>query len=468
MSDLNKNFTDYCKSINQNKKKHKMLLLQMPQIDVEVLNYEIAKVKGYYVFPPTGLQYLYEEIKHRDIEIEVLDLNLEILKKFMEDKEFDLLSWLDIVKKKIDEFEPTIMGVSCLFDFSIKYFLEVLEYLKTNSSALVISGGVIATFEWKNLLKKDLSHFVITGEAEGKINYLLDYITHENFNNEASLNIYYKYNNEYLETKGYVSEVNFDTNLIESYNLLDIENYSNYGSLNPFSRTVTDVLKFAVIQRSRGCRARCTFCSVEKIMGIGGRIRSTNSVLEEIEFLVTKKNITHFEWLDDDLLYDIDEFKKLLETIIEKKWNISWSANNGLIASALDEHILKLINDSGCIGFKIGVETGNKEMLKGVKKPASLNSFLKLSKMMIKYPKVFVGGNIILGLPNEKFYMLMDTFYFSIKMNYDWAVFTTCQAIRGASAFSEMGEYFEKQEENLIILFPIDLIKMDISKLMTV
>ena len=74
--------------------------MQMPQIDIDVLNRDIANVNGYYVFPPTGLQYLYEDIKHRDIEVEIIDLNFEILKEFSLNKNFDPLNWLKILKKK--------------------------------------------------------------------------------------------------------------------------------------------------------------------------------------------------------------------------------------------------------------------------------------------------------------------------------------------------------------------------------
>lgn len=443
----NTSFINRCLELNKNIPKERLLLIQMPQIDIEVLNMEIAKVKGYYLFPPSGLQYAYEEIKHRNIEVEIIDLNFEILKCFLSDDNFNPLDWIEILKQRIEEFNPTIFGVSCLFDFSIRYFLEILEYLKKASNSIVVAGGVIATFEWKNLIEKDLAHFVITGEAENKINYLLDHITTENLDTKSEPHIYYKYQGVVEQTKGTLGEIDFNTNLVDSYKLFPIAEYNKYGSLNPFSRTIDGVLPFAVIQRSRGCRAHCTFCSVEKIMGAGVRIRSNESVLQEMEFLIQEHGVTHFEWLDDDLLFDAHEFKGLLREIIAKRWDITWSANNGLIATYINDEMLKLISDSGCIGFKIGVETGNKEMLRDVKKPASLGAFLKLSEKLVDYPKIFVGGNIIIGLPKEKFHMLMDTFRFSIKMNYDWAVFTTCQAIRGASAFSEMGEYFENQME---------------------
>ncbi len=235
-------------------------------------------------------------------------------------------------------------------------------------------------------------------------------------------------------------------NLIDSYALVPIETYKEYGSLNPYSRQ-TDALgyPFAAIQFSRGCRAECTFCAVRDFMGKGVRCRSVDDVMAEIEFLYHSKGVRHFEWLDDDLLFYRHEIKELFRRIIDKGLDIRWSANNGLIASSVDEEMLDLIQRSGCVGYKIGIETGNEEMLRKVKKPGKHSKFLHFSRMLKSYPRPFVGGNFIVGLPGETFGQMMDSFRFAIEMELDWAAFTVCQVIRGASAFSDSGEYFEHQ-----------------------
>jgi len=180
-------------------------------------------------------------------------------------------------------------------------------------------------------------------------------------------------------------------------------------------------------------------------MGKGVRRRSVDKTLQEMEFLITRHGVTHFEWLDDDLLFYYDEFSDILREIIQRKWNIQWSANNGLIAASIDAELMTLMRDSGCIGFKIGIESGNPDMLRKVKKPGNLKRFRAFKELMPLAPDIFVGGNIIVGLPDETFEMMMDSFRFSLEMACDWAAISVCQMVRGASAFSEAGEFFEGQ-----------------------
>ena len=158
----------------------------------------------------------------------------------------------------------------------------------------------------------------------------------------------------------------------DSYSLVPIADYCRYGSLNPFSRKVDGPpVPFAAVQFARGCRAECTFCAVRDFMGKGVRMRTVGDVIAEMEFLYEQHGVRHFEWLDDDLLFDRREAKELFRQIIAKGWDIHWSANNGLIAASVDDELMELIRDSGCVGFKIGIETGNTEMLRKVKSRAS-------------------------------------------------------------------------------------------------
>lgn len=423
----------------------RLLLVQIPQVILGSFNREIALKRGYYAFPPTGLQYLYEAIKHRGLDIRILDLNYELLKRVIEDPSFNHNDWPVLLEAELDRFDPGIVGISCLFDMAIGPMLEVIERVRRRNRSVIIVGGVIATYEWKNLLSQDLAHFVVRGEGENKLNVLLDKLTPANLDTRATPGIFFN-DGEIRESFGEPDVVLMNGNLIDSYDLVPIETYSKYGSLNPYSRqTDAQGHAFAAIQLSRGCRAECTFCAVRDFMGKGVRSRPIDRVLEEMQFLYEKRDVRHFEWLDDDLLFARDQIKDLLGQIIAKGWDIKWSANNGLIASSIDEEMMDLIQRSGCIGFKIGIETGNTEMLRKVKKPGTHPRFLAFSKMVESYPGPFIGGNFIVGLPDETFGQMMDSLRFSLEMNIDWSAFTVCQVIRGASAFSDSGEYFEHQ-----------------------
>ncbi|NBR27246.1 MAG: radical SAM protein [Betaproteobacteria bacterium] len=418
----NADFDAYCSQLREHLPANgRLLLVQIPQVILGSFNRDIALKRGYYAFPPTGLQYLYEAIKHRGVDVRILDLNYELLKRVFEDPGFDHNNWHVLLEDELDRFDPGIVGVSCLFDMAIGPMLDVLERVRRRNRSVVIAGGVIATYEWKNLLSQSLAHFVVRGEGENKLNYLLDKLTEKNLGTKPTPGIFFN-DGELRESRGNPDVVMVHGNLIDSYNLVPIETYSKYGSLNPYSRQ-TDALghAFAAIQLTRGCRAECTFCAVRDFMGKGVRSRSIDCVIEEMQFLYEKRDVRHFEWLDDDLLFDRHQIKDLLSRIIAKGWDIKWSANNGLIASSIDEEMMDLIQRSGCIGFKIGIETGNTEMLRKVKKPGTHRRFLAFSKMVESYPGPFIGGNFIVGLPGETFGQMMDSLRFSLEMNIDWS-----------------------------------------------
>ena len=443
----NLSLTELCESLKSKyRSNNRVLFVQIPQFIFKSFDPKVAKKKGYYAFPPTGLQHLSDALKERDVDLRILDLNLTVLKKASEDETFDLKEWITVFKDYLEDFDPFIVGVSCMYDSGIQSLIQILEFLKERDKTVVVTGGVIGTYEWKNLLSRDLCHFVVKGEGENKINYLFDNLLDENRKFKRTPGICYKSNDEYLETGGVAEEVVVDTDLTDTYSLVDIEDYYKYGSLNPFSRMAgIDDSPFAAIQLSRGCRGVCTFCSVRDFMGKGVRKRPIEKVLREMEYLIDEHGVRHFEWLDDDLLFFKEEFKILMKTVIKQKWDITWSANNGLIATSIDDELMALMRDSGCIGFKIGIETGNEAMLKKVKKPASLDAFRKTARIINEYPEIFVGGNFMLGFPEERFSQMMDSFRFFMELNLDWGAFTVCQAIRGATAFMDFEDYFDEQ-----------------------
>ncbi|MBF0192934.1 MAG: B12-binding domain-containing radical SAM protein [Magnetococcales bacterium] len=426
----------------------KLLLVQTPQIDFKTFDPNIAKKKGYYNYPPTGLQYLYESIKDLGIEVRILNLNLEILRRCHESPHFDHSQWMDILTTELESYQPSIVGVSCMFDVGIDAMLDIFKLLKKENNRIVIAGGLIPTHEWQTLLKRKLCHFVVEGEGENKLPFLLSNLFNWQTEKEVP-GVHFNLGDIPGESQGPKDVVEFDFDLIESYSQISVEEHYKYGSLNPFGRMAgIDDAPFSAIQLHRGCRAVCTFCSVHGLMGKGVRRRKVATVIDEMAFLIEKKGVKHFEWLDDDLLFYKKEFQALLQIIIDKKWNITWSANNGLIVAAIDEKTMALIKDSGCIGIKLGFESGNQEMLRNVQKPGgTLEKYNKACKILSRYPEVFTGANIIVGFPDEYFFQMMDSFLFYLQSGTDWGAFNTCQTVRGASAFSDFGSYFDAQME---------------------
>lgn len=421
----------------------RLLLVQLPQIRVDGFDRGIALRGGYFAFPPTGLQCLYEAVGSFVPEVRILDLNIQLLKRATADAEWSPEEWIEILRDCLDEWGPQMVGVSCMYDAGISPLMAVLRMLRERDDSIVVAGGVIPTYEREALLSAGLCDFVIKGEGEIRFHALLRLLTESPPAEEVPEGICFARDGVLRETPGLPESVSLDSDLVGSYALVPVETYHRYGSLNPFGRDRGR--SYAAIQMNRGCRAACSFCSVPDFMGRGVRSRSVAAVLQEMEYLVTQRGVRHFEWLDDDLLYDRNAFSEILGHIITAGWKITWSANNGLIAASLTKDLLTLMRDSGCVGFRIGIESGNAEMLKRSRKPGSLDVFRRAASLVRDVPEIFVCGNYMLGFPGETFGQMMDTFRFAVELGLDWAGFTVCQPIRGAGMFEDFGSVFGGQ-----------------------
>lgn len=414
---------------------NKILLIQSPQFLLETCNPEIIKMKGYYVYPPTGLQWIAKSLSGRSLEIEILDLNYHVLKRIIEDENFDYHNWLEILDDCLKRLNPSVVGVTTINVNSNIFrpgypFTSILKHLRDKDKSIVIAGGAMATDELDNFLNKDLCHFVVGGEGENKINFLFDCLYDKGPMTTPVQGIHFKSENNISQTSGVLDKVILKGNLINSYDLIPIEDYHKVGSLNPYSRMVGQDTPFAVFQLVRGCTGKCEFCGVPGFMGKGIRNFPVNELFEEIKYLVENKNIRHFDALDDTVLGKKEAAKDLLGKLVKlrEKYGITWSCNNGLTATSITEELLCLMRDSGCVGFRIGIESGNAELLKRMKKPASLPLLRRVGKALNNYPEMFIGAYYIIGMfGNETFGEMMETFRFSFEMNLDWSSFATFQ-----------------------------------------
>lgn len=424
---------------------NKVLLIQSPQFLFGSLNSDIVRNRAYYSYPPTGLQCIAKALAGRNLDIKILDLNYLLLKRIIDDCNFDYHDWLEMLEERLAEYSPSIIGVTSINIYCDVFkpgypLTSILRYLSYKDKYIIIAGGPIATNEYKNYLDKGLCHFVIKGEGENKINFLFDCLFNDQTIQFPIEGIYFKFNNSIEESNGIRDIVELKGNLIDAYDLIPIEDYHKVGSLNPYSRMVGQDKRFSAFQFNRGCRANCKFCGVTSFMGRGIRHYPVLDLLAEITYLVERKGVRHFDVLDDDFLVNRNEIRELLQGLrkLRQNYGITWSSNNGLVASSITEDLMILMRDSGCIGFRIGVESGNAQMLKKMRKPANLSLLRQVGAILNQFPEIFSGGNYIIGLlAEETLGEMLTTFKFCCELDLDWASFAIFQFTSKENIFVE-------------------------------
>lgn len=425
----------------------KVVLIHCPTFSFDAFSIEVARKKGYYAYPPAGLQCLKAALKSETgLDAEILDLNFALLEKVQSWSGPEAISLENLLEGILDNYlrdrHVSIVGVSAGVIVSNVYgvnrhpFLQVLEYFRRRNEQIVIAGGVIATNEWKNLLLRNHAHFVFEGEAEEKLVFFMNKILNREPTRPRT-GIHFMLDGEICGTSGEGSAVKFHWNLIETYKDVPVERYHEVGSLSPFSRMAGPEKRYGTLQLNRGCRGHCTFCGVTPFVGRGVRSYPVDSVVSEITYLARERGIQHFEWLDDDLLRYREPLIRVLKAMTDQKLNLTWAANNGLIASSLDKELLQIMVDSGCIGFRIGIESGNDDILKKIKKPATKKSLREAAKRFSKFPELFVVGCYILGFEEETYQQILDTFQLCIELDLAWSGFSVYQVVRDSSNITE-------------------------------
>jgi len=175
-------------------------------------------------------------------------------------------------------------------------------------------------------------------------------------------------------------------------------------------------LEYMRVSTSRGCVARCTFCSAPNISnrvqkGKAWRARSPEVVLDEIEYLVNRYNFRTFDFVDSTF-EDPDGAhigkarialiaKGILERGLDIYYNCCMRAENW---SDDDRDLLALLVESGLEKVNVGVESGTPSELKLWDKLATVEDNIRIIRLLKEH-----GIYLAMGFIQFHPYSTVDT-----------------------------------------------------------
>ena len=427
----------------------RILLIAPPDVDAIIFNYETARRGRYWNYPPYGLGIIASHLRVGGLSVEILNLNNEILKACRNSKtedDFDFENvWKSVSEQVITSFMPDIIGITCMFSMSHKSTVSLCNYIKNLRIPLPIAlGGVhITNCMISNTMSKQLLEdfsnvdFFFLYEAELAFKQFIKVVNRESPPSELA-QVYFNTTPErlYFSLNKIPSEKDLD--IIPAHDLMTPGELAVNGVIGSFFCLKDKGTKFTTVLSNRGCRGRCTFCSVRNFNGIGVRHRSAQSIIEELILLREKFGIGHVMWLDGDFLHDHKKSINLFHEMIKQNVGITWDCTNGVIAASCTDEVIAAAVESGCIGLNIGVESGNEQMLKISKKPGSINTFKKAAKVLRKYEQINTRVFLMIGFPDETYRMILDTLNLAREMDLDWYNITIFQPLPNTSMFDYM------------------------------
>jgi len=186
---------------------------------------------------------------------------------------------------------------------------------------------------------------------------------------------------------------------------LDVTRYNVPFLLNPYIAFYT----------SRGCPALCTFCLWPQThSGHRWRLRSADDVAAEARYALEQfPHIKEIFFDDDTFNYRKDRTIELCKKL--KPLKFTWSCTSRVTT---DYETLKAMKEAGCRLLIVGYESGDQQILKNIKKGATIEMAERFTANCKKLD-LKVHGDFIIGLPGETRETIRKTIDFAKRLDND-------------------------------------------------
>jgi magnesium-protoporphyrin IX monomethyl ester (oxidative) cyclase len=352
---------------------------------------------------PAGLGSL-AAVLEKEYDVRIVDSSMEgYSNEVLQDNGLTCYGLSDDDYREIyKEFKPDIVGISCLFSSLHSQMVRAARLAKeVDPGVITVVGGPHPSALPGLILKDSAIDFCVLGEGEIPFAELLQYLRSgkdpsgvEGVAGKKGDNIYINHHIRRI--------ADLDTLPFQAWHLLDMERYFNIDSIQGLRMDGKSKKSLRLIQvsTSRGCPFSCTYCGKNAVWGKNIHFMGVSRIMEMIEMLLDKYQVERLAFQDDNLTVNRKRAMELFKKMAKRNWPVTWEAHNGLAYVTLDEEMIDLMAESGCISFTLAVESGSKEVLKKVCKKVDLDRVVELAEHA-RSIGLDVRAFYIVGFPGE-------------------------------------------------------------------
>lgn len=429
----------------------RVLLVSPPDVEASLFNFGTCKRGRYTNYEPYGLGVIATHLRAGGVAATIINLNSAVLRACHEatreeDFDFDRV-WTSALAEALEKEKPDLVGVTCMFTQTHPIFTRVCREIKRIDPDLPLAvGGVhvtnsLASPATRRMITSDLPgiDFLFNNECDVAFNEFVGIVNGTHDENALS-QVSVRDGEDLISIPRLSRPTGASLDMVPSHDLMRPDELSRWGKVGSFFYLKPADARFATVLSNRGCRAQCSFCSVRNFNGVGVRRRSVDSVIDELKLLRNEYGIDHVMWLDDDFLYDRNASLELFNAMSRENLGLTWDCTNGVIAASCTEEIVAAAAASGCIGMSIGMESGNRDILRRIRKPGTVENFLKAAEVIRRYPQIYSRVFLIIGFPHETFAQINDTVSVATEMGLDWYQIQVLQPLPNTPIFDSMVE----------------------------
>lgn len=333
--------------------------------------------------PPLGISYVAAACEAAGATVRIFDF---IVSRYSPEK----------LREALDLFQPDAVGATSVTMNFHQAAAIIRDAKRHNPDIITMMGGPHVSFDIENTLKSypelDL---IVVGEGEETLSELVPVLTSREKWEKIS-GIAFRKKGEVFITPSRPFIEDLDRLPTPARHLLPVSRYLALGY--PVS-----------LITSRGCPNKCIFCLGRKMVGFRGRYRNPTLVVDEIEDILSY-GFTRINVADDLFTANKERVKTLCAEIKRRGIEFAWSAFARV--NTVDPEILSVMKDAGCDSISFGIESGNQDILKRVRKGITLDQAREATKIC-KEAGIITHASFMVGLPGETPETMQETSEFA-------------------------------------------------------
>ncbi len=332
-----------------------------------------------YPSPPLGICYVAAICEEMGWEVEIWDFIVQQLSKKK-------------LQGFMESFDPDVVGATSVTMNFMSAQRILYEVKNINPGTITLMGGPHVSFDVENTLKH-YPHIdvLVVGEGEETLKEFLPH-AHTPSKWKYIPGLAFRVGSEIVMTPKRPLISDLSSLPLPARHLLPLTRYLALGF--PVSLTT-----------SRGCPNQCIFCQGRRLVGSRPRYRPGDSVIEEIQYLLSL-GFFRINFADDFFTCRRDRVLEICDKIVDRGLDFRWSAFARVDSVDLD--LLEAMVNAGCDTISFGVESGNEDMLRRIKKRIKISQVIEAARLCKKVGMRCLVSFIV-GLPGENKNTLEDT-----------------------------------------------------------
>lgn len=354
--------------------------------------------------PPLGLLSIAAFAEREGFKVRVLDLHVE--------------RWtMEEFRQALRSIKPRTVGIGMVTATAIAAHRVARIVKEVHPDCTVVVGGVHAEAIPTEALRNSAVDIVVRGDGEITFSRIL-----AGDPRIGILGISFRRGTHAVHNPAAEVIEDLDAMPMPAYHMVPMDKY--YPAIGAYRR-----LPAINMLMTRGCPGKCTFCnSAETKL----RARSADRVVDEIAYLKRKYGIREIQFYDDTFTVLRRNCLRFCRLMKERNLGVSWTAFAR--ADCFNEEMAHALKGGGCHQVMFGVESGDDEILRNIRKPIDrrrTEAAVKLAQRV----GIEVRATFMLGNPGETVESMQRTIDYAMLLDPDLALFNITTPYPGTQMF---------------------------------